>query len=111
MNYISHLSFWWLLLVLAPVAFVQNMAFTWVSRSRNGGDVGYHRKAAICSNGIWFACQLVIQGTVWNSLTTGRWWQILIVGAVYVTATTEGSCLAMARLLRSETGKRQVGAR
>ena len=111
MESVAHLPFWWLLVILAPVAFVQNMAFTWVSRSRNGGDVAYHRKAAYCSNGIWFACQLVIQGAVWNSLTTGRWWQVLIVGAVYIAATTEGSCTMMARLLKTEQGKQRVGAR
>jgi hypothetical protein len=34
------------LLLLAVVSFVQTMAFTWVSRSRNSGDPSYHRYAA-----------------------------------------------------------------
>ncbi len=100
-----------LLLLLAVVAFIQNMAFTAVSRSRNAGDVGYHRKTAWASNGIWFVTQLLIMGTIWPALTTGEFWKIACVGVVYIIATTEGSCLMMARLLKSEEGKRRVGAR
>ena len=100
-----------LLPILACVAFVQNMAFTWVSRSRNGGDVGYHRFASWASNGVWFVTQILLYGAVWSSLTTGQWWKIALTGLVYIAATTEGSCLMMRMLLRRETGKRQVGAR
>ena len=105
------LPIWALLPILACVAFVQNMAFTWVSRSRNGGDVGYHRFASWASNGVWFVTQILLYGAVWSSLTTGQWWKIALTGLVYVAATTEGSCLMMSLLLRRETGKRQVGAR
>lgn len=111
MNEIIHFPLWVLLPLVGLVAFVQNMAFTWVSRSRNGGDVGYHRKAAYCSNGIWFVTQLLIQGAVWSSLTTGSFWKIALVAIVYIIATSEGSCLAMAKLLKTEKGKQQVGAR
>lgn len=111
MNYLAHLPFWALLPILGATAFVQNMAFTWVSRSRNGGDVGYHRRAAWASNGVWYVTQLLIMGTVWPALTSGSFWKIAVVGVVYIAATTEGSCLMMARLLKSETGKRAVGAR
>ena len=34
-----------------------------------------------------------------------------LVGLVYVLSTTEGSCFMMARMLKKETGKRQVGAK
>lgn len=101
----------WQLTALAAMAFVQNMAFTWVSRSRNGGDIGYHRFASWASNGVWFATQILLYSTVWNSLTTGDWWKIAATGFVYIVATTEGSCLMMRILLRTERGKRQVGAR
>lgn len=111
MEFISALPFWALLILLAGVAYVQNMAFTWVSRSRNGGDVSYHRRAAWCSNGIWFVTQLLIMNTVWPALTHGDWLKILLTGVVYILATTEGSCQMMARLLKTETGKRAVGAR
>lgn len=110
MTTIANFPFWALLPILAVVAFVQNMAFTWVSRSRNGGDVAYHRRAAYASNGIWFVTQMIIQGAVWSTLTSGNWWQLAVVGAVYVFATSEGSCLMMQRLLRRETGNRRVGA-
>jgi hypothetical protein len=41
------------LLVLA-MAFVQNIAFTMTSRSRNRDHMGYHATCAVLSNGIWF---------------------------------------------------------
>jgi hypothetical protein len=107
---IASLPFWALLPILAGVAFVQNMAFTWVSRSRNGGDVAYHRLASWASNGVWFATQLLLYGAVWGALTTGAWWKVALTGLVYVLATTEGSCLMMRLLLKTETGKRKVGA-
>ena len=98
------------LALLAIVAFVQNMAFTWVSRSRNGGDPVYHRLAALCSNGIWFLTTLLIWNQLWAALTTGDWWRIIVVGAVYVFATTEGSVLMMRILLKTERGQQKVGA-
>lgn len=108
---VATLPLWAALPMLAVVAFVQNMAFTWVSRSRNGGDVGYHRRAAWCSNGVWFVTQILLFNVLWSSLTHGALWKVAVVGAVYVLATTEGSCLMMARLLKTEKGKRAVGAR
>lgn len=99
-----------LLLAFGAVAFVQNMAFTWVSRSRNGGDPQYHRYASWCSNGIWFVTNLLVWTQVWAALQSGEWWKLVLAGIVYVIATTEGSVLMMKRLLRTETGKRRVGA-
>lgn len=96
--------------LLAVAAFVQNMAFTWVSRSRNGGDVGYHAVAALCSNSIWFACQVLIISQVWRPLLDGDTMTVLLVGAVYTAATAAGSCVMMHVLLRTEKGKRRVGA-
>lgn len=98
------------LLLLAVVAFVQTMAFTWVSRSRNSGDPAYHRYAAVCSNAIWFVTNILITMKVWEALKTGSWWFVAATGLVYVVATTEGSVLAMTMLLKRETGKRKVGA-
>lgn len=98
------------LLLLAVLAFIQNMAFTWVSRSRNSGDPGYHRWAALSSNGIWFVTTLLIWNQLWAALTTGDWWSIVATGVVYIIATTEGSVLMMKILLKTESGKRKVGA-
>lgn len=101
-----------LLPLLFIVAFIQNMAFTANSRSRNSADVRYHRRCSIASNGIWFVTQLLIMGTIWPVLTEGtELWRLLMVATVYVIATTEGSVYQMGRMLKSETGKRQVGAK
>jgi hypothetical protein len=108
---LAQLPLYVMLPLLAVVAFIQNMAFTAVSRSRNAGDVGYHRKMAWASNGVWFVTQLLIMGTIWPALTNGEFWKIALVGVVYIVATTEGSCAMMARMLKTETGKRKVGAR
>ncbi|WP_036292111.1 hypothetical protein [Methylosinus sp. PW1] len=99
------------MLGLAAVAFVQNMAFTAVSRSRNSGDVLHHAKWSVASNGVWFVMQILLWGTIWKAVEAGSWWQIAVAGAVYVAATTAGSCLMMAHMLRTEDGKRKVGAR
>jgi hypothetical protein len=95
---------------LGAIAFVQNAAFTWVSRSRNSGDPGYHRRAALCSNSIWFATQLLMLNQLWQFTQSGGWWRIIVVGAVYTLSTTEGSVLMMKILLKRESGKRRVGA-
>lgn len=95
---------------LAVVSFIQNMAFTAVSRSRNSGDVWHHAKYSVASNGVWFVMQIFLMGTIWKSVETGAFWQILVAGVVYVMGTTAGSCFMMAHMLRTEKGKRRVGA-
>lgn len=99
------------IILLACVAFVQNMAFTWVSRSRNSGDPAYHRKAAYCSNGIWFLTNILIWKQVWTAIETGSWLHLVAAGVAYCIATSEGSVFMMKRLLKSEKGKQRVGAR
>lgn len=101
---------WATLPVLAAAAFVQNMAFTAVSRSRNSADVAYHRRCAWASNGVWFVIQVGLFGVLFQALTTGSLAKIAAVGVVYVFATTEGSCFMMARLLKRETEKQRPGA-
>lgn len=100
-----------LLAALAAVAFVQNAAFTAVSRSRNSGDVWHHAKWSVASNGVWFITQIIIWSSVWRAIEHGAWWLIAAAGAVYVAATTAGSCIMMAHMLKTETGKQKVGAR
>lgn len=99
------------LCALASVAFVQNLAFTAVSRSRNSGDVLHHAKWSVASNGVWFVTQFLIWGSVWDSVKSGDYWHILTAGIVYTTATSLGSVAMMAHMLKTETGKRRVGAR
>lgn len=100
----------WDLLLLAAVSFIQNMAFTWVSRSRNSGDPGYHRWAAFCSNAVWFATFSILTPRLMQAFDTGNWLSVAITGAVYTVATSEGSVLMMRILLNTEKGKRKVGA-
>jgi len=42
------------ILTLMLLAFVQNISFSIVSRSRNRNNMTYHLIAAIFSNGVWF---------------------------------------------------------
>jgi len=98
------------LLALAPVAFIQNMFFTLVSRSRNSQDTDYHRFCAWGSNGVWFVCQVMIVKNIWGAIHAGQWWYAIAAGIVYSLATTEGSVLMMKKLIRDEKGKRRVGA-
>lgn len=95
---------------LFAVAVLQNAAFTAVSRSRNSGDVWHHAKWSVASNGVWFITQIFLMNGVWHSVESGARWQVGIYGLVYVAATTVGSALMMAYMLKTETGKRKVGA-
>ena len=103
-NYSINLS------ILITVAFVQNMAFTLVSRSRNSGDPDYHRYCAWGSNGIWFLCYMFLMRSIWKDLMAGNMLPMFLVGAAYALATAEGSVLMMKIALRKEKGKRRVGA-
>ena len=98
------------LCLLAVVSYIQNMAFTWTSRSRNSGDPSYHRYASWCSNGVWFLCQMLIVKQMWEPVMKGDWLMVILGGLVYVISTTEGSVKMMKILLKKETGKRKVGA-
>jgi hypothetical protein len=99
------------LLAIAPVAFVQNMTFTLVSRSRNSADPDYHRKCAWLSNGTWFICYVLIMKNIWDPIMAGQWLHVGLALAVYTRATAEGSVFMMKKLLKSEKGKRRVGAK
>ena len=95
--------FAWALLLI-----VQNAAFTWVSRARNGGSYGYHAIAAVASNGVFFASQFVLIGFVARDASPQR---AVALGVVYVLATTAGSVLMHVASVRwLERGKRKVGA-
>lgn len=88
-----------LLTLLGVVSFVQNMAFTWTSRSRNSGDPNYHRYASYSSNGIYFICQIFIVSAMWKPLLDGDWLLVILGGIVYVISTSEGSVFMMKLLL------------
>lgn len=101
----------WELALLAAICFVQNAAFTWSGRSRTSGDPAHHAKAAIFSNGTYFISTVFIWKNLWTGLTEGNHALLWMTGIVYVVFTAAGSVAMMVYLLRTETGKRRVGAR
>ena len=74
--FLTNISYWLTVLLIAPVAYVQNMAFT-----------------------------------AEPSTARLNYIELLLVAIIYTLATAEGSVRMMRRLLRTETGKRKVGAR
>lgn len=117
--------------ILIPIPFIQNMAFTWVSRSRQSGDPDNHRKAAWASNGVWAIAQAFIAANIYTPITSMiqdgmdgvQISKILLTVIVYSIATAEGSVFMMkinlgrVRKLPKmfsflvEEGKRKVGER
>jgi len=63
------------------LAFVQNISFTMVSRSRNRDNMTYHATCSVFSNGIWF---LTMRELVVADLT-------LFLLLPYVIGTVSGS--------------------
>jgi hypothetical protein len=98
-----NLLLWFFLLV------IQNAAFTWVSRARNSGSLGYHAIAAVFSNGIWFVSQFLLINMVVKPNMQVK--EIITYGVVYVLGTVIGSLIMhYVALNHLEKGKRKVGA-
>ncbi len=57
-----------LCLTVLCLAFIQNVTFSMVSRSRNRNNMGYHLFASIGSNGIWFLSMKALVSTQMNLL-------------------------------------------
>ncbi len=95
----------WGVLLLA-----QNASFTWVSRARNSGSLGYHALASVASNGVWIAGQFVIFDQ-FMQVRAGGWSDITAVCLFYTLFTVLGS-VGMHHILQTyvESGKRKVGA-
>jgi len=84
------------LIILAVVAFIQNMVFTAVSRSRNSGDPQRHFYFAIFSNGIWFITSwILLFPMIFKAVMEGSWWEKFVVFTIYVAATSLGSVFMM----------------
>ena len=71
----------WSVLYLMFLAYVQSIAFSLVSRSRNRNNIPYHIIASIFSNGIWF---LTFRSLVLNEMN-------LILFVPYTIGTVGGS--------------------
>ena len=65
------------------LAFIQNISFTMVSRSRNRDNMTYHAICSVFSNGLWFATMHLL---VAADLT---WW----LAFPYIAGTVCGSLL------------------
>lgn len=85
---------------VAALGFVQNIAFTFVSRGRNSGSLGYHLLASIFSNGIYAA--LLFTSIDMISQAKSNPGPFLLV---YTLATMSGSIFAHWLALRLEKGK------
>jgi len=89
-----------MLMALAVLGYIQNLGFTWASRSRNQNDPSLHRWAALFSNSIWFIVTVLVWGQMWSALTHGSIWKIVATGIVYVVSTSEGSVMGMKILIK-----------
>lgn len=85
---------------VALLGFIQNIAFTFVSRGRNSGSLGYHLAASIFSNGIYAALLFVSIDQVSQAKSMP-----LLFLAVYTLSTMSGSIFAHWLALKIEKGK------
>jgi len=87
---------------------VQNAAFTWVSRARNSGSIGYHAIASVFSNGVWFVSQFLLIGMAAKpGMSFG---EAAPLCAIYIAGTTTGAVLMHLVAMRwLESGNRKVG--
>ena len=130
--FMRDMTFTWILLALVPIPFIQNMFFTWVSRSRQAGDPDHHRYAAWGSNGVWAIAQAFVAANIYVPVMylmsddapdeQYRVLKMLLSILIYSIATTEGSVFMMKIRLGwiklpkflsflEETGNKQVGKR
>ena len=101
----------WNWVIWALILLAQNFSFTYVSRARNSGSVSRHIKAAVFSNGIWFASQYIVFSKFMQYMSgAGGWPMLVFAGLFYTYHTITGSVLAHYHALRSEKGQSAVGA-
>ena len=84
-------------IIILCLAFVQNVSFTMVSRSRNRDNMAYHAICSVFSNGLWFA-------TMHYLVVTDLSWYLLIP---YVVGTVSGSLFGAKVSMKIE---RAIGA-
>jgi hypothetical protein len=97
---------WFFLLIF------QSAAFTWVSRARNSGSLGYHAIASVFSNGIYFYTNIFLIALMTSFFADAKQsnWTLMLYAAVYISGTVTGAILMHYVSLRwLESGKRKVG--
>jgi len=85
------------IIAILCLSFIQNIAFTMVSRSRNRDNMTYHSICSVFSNGIWFLTmhQLVVADLSYGLLVP------------YVVGTVAGSLLGAKLSMKIE---KMIGA-
>jgi putative flippase GtrA len=96
--------------LLVVISYIQNVAFTFASRSRNSGDPSYHRKCAYFSNGVWYVGQLLMTGQMFAAYRDGDFFLAAVIGVLYTLATSEGSVRGMHMAFKTESGAKKVGS-
>ena len=86
----------WMMIALAPIAFVQNAVFTLVSRSRASADLKRHAVAALGSNSIYLVTSLFVWRGFWPLFYDSAWWPFVVMAAIYTVSTAAGSVFMMA---------------
>lgn len=79
-------------LIILIFAFVQNVSFSMVSRSRNRDNMTYHAICSVFSNGLWFATVGVLVRYDWT------FW----LAIPYVAGTVTGSIFGAKVSMRIE---------
>lgn len=80
------------IIIIVCLAFIQNVCFAMVSRSRNRDNMAYHAICSVFSNGIWFA-------TMHHLVTANLSWWLLIP---YIAGTVSGSLFGATVSMRIE---------
>jgi hypothetical protein len=95
----------------AALLIVQNFSFVLVSRARNSGSLGYHAIASVFSNGVWFASQFILIGTITDAIKNSSTGQAVKLGIFYTVFTLLGSISSHWFSMKYlEKGKRKVGS-
>lgn len=89
----------------------QNFTFTLVSRARNSASLTRHIRASLGSNGVWFASQLILVNTIFDTIKGQNGVKLAVLaGLYYCILTVCGSVLAHWWAMRTEHGSSAVGA-
>jgi uncharacterized membrane protein YfcA len=86
-------------LTILFLAFLQNISFTLVSRSRNRDNIYYHITCSLFSNGIWFLTMrelVVSQLTLWLAIP-------YVVGTVTGSAVGQTVSMKIEKLIGAKT--------
>jgi uncharacterized membrane protein YfcA len=70
--------------LIIPLAFIQNVAFSMVSRARNRSNMVYHAICSVMSNGLWLASFSILGVEI---LIKQNYWMFL----PYIIGTVAGS--------------------